>query len=165
MHAGWTHRCGQAGHRLDAGADGWDSVRDDGSAQGRPEQSPSAAAEPSRPLPSVSRSPFRARPLVDLGRKVKGKVLLFHADEKAERSYWTAKVSLGTSFTVAVDCVGPEGELVIQAVGAVHMVRQCIAGYTTYTVDDYPPQRPKAYKLVVRAPRGAKWAVLVSQLP
>lgn len=135
------------------------------SAQGRAERSPSAAAEPSRPFPSVSRSPFKARPLVDLKRKTRGKVLLFHTDGKAKQIYWTTKVRLGTSFTVAVDCVGPEGELVIQAVGAVHMVRQCIAGYTTYTVDDYPPQRPKAYELVVRAPRGAKWAVLVSRLP
>ncbi|YCK40171.1 hypothetical protein ACNF49_40735 [Actinomadura sp. ATCC 39365] len=134
------------------------------SAQGQKERNLPAAAEPSRPLPSVKRSPFKERPLTDLKIRAKGKVLLFHVNEKAERTDWTAQVALGTAFRVAVDCVGPEGTLVIQAPHALHLNRQCIAGYTTYTVDDYPPKPPKTYKLRVQAPRGAKWAILITQL-
>ncbi|MEU6714324.1 hypothetical protein ABZ897_22895 [Nonomuraea sp. NPDC046802] len=104
---------------------------------------------------------------MDLKKKVKtkGTVVLSHVDEKAEQSSWTAAVRLGNTYKVAVDCVGPQGKLVIRVTGRINMVRQCIAGYTTLTSDGYPRKKSKVRHLTVEAPPGAKWAVLIVQLP
>lgn len=135
------------------------------SAQGSIAPTSSAVTEPSRSLPSVGVPPLENRPLADLRKKVKGKVVLFHADHKAEQPYWTAEVRLGSAFKVAVDCVGSREILVMHAVDSFQFNRQCFAGYTTYTVDNYPPKPLKTRQLKVHAPHGAKWAILVVRLP
>lgn len=134
------------------------------SAQSREERDPPIESE-TRALPSTSTPPFKERALADLRRKIKGKTALFHADEKAEQSNWTARVKVGTYYKVAVDCVGSEKNLVVKATNGLNMVSQCFAGYNTWTVDNLPRKVPRNYKLTVQAPQGAKWAILIVRLP
>lgn len=131
---------------------------------GKAERKPPAAAEPFRPPPSIANTPFKSRPLVDLKKKIKGEVIISHTDEKAEQAEWTAEIKIGNTYKVAVDCVGPEGKLQVQATNGLNVVRQCIAGYTVVTLDNYPQKPPKNHQLTVHAPPGAKWAILIARL-
>ncbi|MFD2354810.1 hypothetical protein ACFSTC_44445 [Nonomuraea ferruginea] len=102
---------------------------------------------------------------MNLKKKAKGKNRLISRRQQGEHAYWTGRAKLGGSFKVAVDCVGPQGEVVIDGVEAFHFVRQCISGYTTYTVDRYPSGPLETHKVTVRASEGIKWAILVTHLP
>lgn len=72
---------------------------------------------------------------------------------------------IGNAYKVAVDCVGPTGTLNVRTTKGLKFARQCIAGYTTLTVDNYPQKAPKTHQLTVQAPPGAKWAILIARLP
>ncbi|MEV4370109.1 hypothetical protein AB0J71_23775 [Nonomuraea sp. NPDC049637] len=133
-------------------------------AAGCSERSP---AEPSRPAqvpaPSPSASPPPARQLVDLRTKVKGNVLLHHVADSGDIE-WVGKLKVGTSYKIALDCAGSQGKLTIVMSEGFQALRQCAAGYTTYTIGDYPVSRPEPYTLTINAPADARWAVLVARV-
>ncbi|MGW0804797.1 hypothetical protein [Nonomuraea sp. NPDC002799] len=97
-------------------------------------------------------------------KKVKGKVVLSHAEKRAERTYWTEEVRIGNAYKVAVDCVGAQGTLSILATNGLNIARQCTAGYTTVTLDNYPVKASETHRLTVQAPPGAKWAIVIALL-
>ncbi|MEV4804350.1 hypothetical protein AB0K18_30475 [Nonomuraea sp. NPDC049421] len=132
--------------------------------QGDREAAPSTT-EPLRPLRTSTTTPLKMRPLADLKERVKGKVVLSYADEKAERSSWTAEARFSNGYVVAVDCVGFEGKLKVITTSGLNFLRKCIDGYTTVTVDNYPRKPLKNHQVTVHAPPGAKWAVLIVRLP
>jgi hypothetical protein len=113
------------------------------------------------PAPSPSASPPPARPLVDLRKKVKGKVLLHHVAD-GDEDEWVGKLKVGSSYKIAMDCSGSQGKLAIAISEGFQTLRQCVAGYTTVTLDVYPGKKPKPRTLTVKAPSGASWAVLVA---
>jgi hypothetical protein len=129
------------------------------------ERRPPSVGGSFRPLPSATNTPFKSRRLVDLKKKVKGKVIISHVDEKAEQANWTADIRINNAYVVAVDCVGPEGKLNVKTTSGLSFLRQCVDGYTTVTIDNYPQKPSKAHQLTVNAPPGAKWAILIVRLP
>ncbi|WP_143021991.1 hypothetical protein [Nonomuraea maritima] len=120
----------------------------------------SAEAEPSAQLPAPSSS---ARPMVDLRKKVNGKVLLHHVADSNEVA-WSGELKVGNAYKIAVDCAGSRGKLAITISASFRTLRQCAAGYTTFTLDNYPVGKPERRTLTVKAPSGARWAVLVAGL-
>lgn len=122
------------------------------------------STEYSPPIASTSPPGTETRALVDLRTKVKGKILLHHVDREAKQTYWSAKLRLNSSYRIGVDCAGSQGTLLIKIDDGFYTARQCFAGYTTITIDNYPEKRAKTRKLTVNAPHGAKWAIIVAKL-
>ncbi|MFG6195083.1 hypothetical protein [Nonomuraea sp. JJY05] len=94
---------------------------------------------------------------------MKGKVLLHHVADGGEDE-WAGELKVGNSYKIAVDCAGSQGKLAIAISEGFQTLRQCAAGYTTFTLDNYPVSKPKPRTLTVKAPSGASWAVLVARL-
>lgn len=113
--------------------------------------------------PSVSESSTLTRPLVDLRTEVKGKILLHYVADSGDQAEWAGKLKVGNSYKVAVDCVGSQGTMMIVPRKGWKTVRQCSAGFGTYTVDNHPASTPEAETLMIKAPHGARWAVLAVQ--
>ncbi|MEV4221915.1 hypothetical protein [Nonomuraea sp. NPDC049725] len=104
-----------------------------------------------------------ARPLVDLRKEVKrkGKVLLHHIAKSGETD-WTGELKVGNSYKLAVDCTGSWGELAIALSESFRTTRRCSAGYTTFTLDNYPAKKPRPRTLTIKAPPDARWTVMVA---
>lgn len=113
--------------------------------------------------PSLSASPPSARALVDLREKVKGRVLLHHVADSGEVA-WAGELKVGNAYKIAVDCTGSRGKLAIALSGGFRTLRQCAAGYTTFTIDNFPVGKPEPRTLTVTAPSDAGWAVLLARL-
>lgn len=103
------------------------------------------------------------RPLVDLRTEVKGKILLHHVADSGDQTEWVGKLKAGNLYKVAVDCVGSQGMMTIVPRKGWTTARQCSAGFGTYTVDNRPASTPEVETLMIKAPRGARWAVLAVQ--
>jgi hypothetical protein len=100
--------------------------------------------------------------LVDLRKKVKGKVLLHHVGDSGE-AVWVGELKVGNSYKIAMDCTGSQEQLAIVMSEGFRTLRRCDAGYTTVTLDPYPVSKPRPRTLTVTAPPGAEWAVLVAR--
>ncbi|MGI5286740.1 hypothetical protein ACQEVF_25845 [Nonomuraea polychroma] len=119
------------------------------------------SARISEPFRSASAPP--TRPLTDLRKESKGKVLLHHVADTGDQTEWVGKLKVGNSYKIAVACVGCQGKLAIVMSEGFRTSWQCAAGYSTFRISIYPDSKPKARSLTIKAPLGARWAVLVSK--
>jgi hypothetical protein len=107
--------------------------------------------------------PGARQTLAGLSQDVKGKILLHHVEEQGQASTWSTDLKVGTSFRLAIDCVGADGTMMVR-VGKSQFPRRCSTGpgdIRTSTI----PNRLEIRRIEVGAPPGAKWAILISQPP
>lgn len=107
--------------------------------------------------------PAVSRPLADLARGVKGKVLLHHVDGKGQNTAWSTKLRMRTSFRLHVDCVEASGMMTV-LIDRSRLPRQCSIGPTSVRISTIP-NKPAVRSIKVEVPAGAKWAILISNPP
>jgi hypothetical protein len=157
-----------------------------------PSTLPTIDARPSD-IPSPSDpAPFETLSLADLTEDVKGKIFVHHIDDKAELTDWSKGVKFGSSYSISVDCIGAEGDIVIR-IDSSFMSRQCLNRRNIHSafafkqclggpnpdliatlkkcsrtpsvteISVYPGKKARLHRVVVKVPSGAKWALLISQ--
>ncbi|SNS87240.1 hypothetical protein SAMN05216276_101858 [Streptosporangium subroseum] len=158
-----------------------------------PSTLPTIDARPSDISSSSDPAPFKAPPLADLTEDVKGKILVHHIDDKAEFTDWSQEVKLGSSYSISVDCIGAEGDIVIriddslmsrpclnrqnihstlasdQCSGGpnpdlIAILKQCSRRPAVTEFSVYPGKKAHIRHVVAKVPSGAKWALLISSL-
>ncbi|MER6578623.1 hypothetical protein [Nonomuraea sp. NPDC001023] len=103
------------------------------------------------------------RPLADLAKSAKGKVLLRQVDEEGRSDRWSTKLRMGTSFRLEVDCVRASGTMIVR-VGETQLPHQCSAGPGGVRVSTIPDD-VAVRSVKVEAPKGARWAILIWKPP
>lgn len=122
------------------------------------------SAAKSRP-PAELAGPRLASPrssLTDLTDVVKQRIIIHHVGE--EVGEWRTSVKLGNNYQVAVDCVGVVGLLEL-SIGSSSFPQQCSIGFNVLKVGGFPRNEPESMQLVVKAPPGARWALLIAERP
>ncbi|MER7370412.1 hypothetical protein [Nonomuraea wenchangensis] len=113
----------------------------------------------------TARPSVEARPLVDLTKKIKGKIALHHVERRAGTVSWTGKAKLTTDYRIGIDCTGSHGYLTIEIENGFRGGWACSGdGHTRVMTDSYPKGPLRVHKVVVRAPADAAWAVLIARM-
>ncbi|WP_214316617.1 hypothetical protein [Nonomuraea sediminis] len=107
--------------------------------------------------------PAVTRPLTDLARGVKGKVLLHHVDGEGQNTGWSTKLKMGTSFRLSMDCVEASGVMTV-LIDQSRLPHQCSTGPGNIRVGMIPDELA-VRTIKVKVPKGAKWAILISKPP
>lgn len=115
-------------------------------------------------MPTPVRPSVTARPLVDLTKKVKGKIALHHVEPRAGNVSWTGKVKLTTDYRIAIDCTGSRGSLTIEIEGRFRGGHACFGRYNVTKLDAYPEGPLRVSKVLIRAPADAAWSVLIARV-
>ncbi|MEU5867382.1 hypothetical protein ABZ815_39855 [Nonomuraea sp. NPDC047529] len=113
---------------------------------------------PAKPAGSRLASPRSS--LTDLTEVVKQRIILHHVGE--EDGEWRTSVKVGNNYQVAVDCVGAVGQLEL-SIDSSSFPRKCSTGFNVVKVGGFPRQEAMPRQLVVKAPPGARWALLIAE--
>lgn len=108
-------------------------------------------------LPAVS------RPLADLAQGVEERVLLHHVDGEGRNTTWSTKLKMRTSFRLYMDCVEASGVMTV-LVDQSRLPYQCSSRQTNVRIGTIP-NGLLVRSIEVEVPRGAKWAILISDSP
>ncbi|GII27477.1 hypothetical protein [Planotetraspora mira] len=132
------------------------STRDSAtSATSAPASAPGAAR-------TTAAVPVELPQLADLTEFADGKTLLRHVDDKAELAGWGGKFTARRSYHVIVDCVGAVGDVTTEVSDGTRSTERCSNGANSFR-NETLSTTAKAFRVKVKVPPGARWAILVFQ--